>query len=131
MYYTLKVTEITPLGQSLVRKTETASGTSAEGIEYRELRGAARAENRKGEKTQTLTTAGSPHPPWRQSWRDRERRWGEWSLQRLDAEETEKGKGRNTLASPLTPPMPACGGQGSLGNVVWRGWCTGVWSKEG
>ena len=37
MYFTLNITEVTPLGQSLIRKTEPELGTSAEGIEYRKL----------------------------------------------------------------------------------------------
>lgn len=50
----------------------------------------------------------------------------------------DRESGRNTSASPLPLPVSAvsqtqleAGGQGILGNVVWRGQCARVWSKEG
>lgn len=42
----------------------------------------------------------------------------EQSLWRLDAEERGRGWGERHLASPLIPPVPASGGQGSLVNVL-------------
>lgn len=43
----------------------------------------------------------------------------------VDTEETEK--------TPGFYPCSTCAycGQGSLGNVIWRGQCTGAWDKEG